>query len=46
MRIEFNALGDLKKVTNLDKDLTVSMTAQGFYWYASEYSPYNNTIKT
>ena len=36
--MEFNALGELKQIANLDKDVTVSITSKGLYWYASKYS--------
>ncbi len=35
--MEFDDLGVLKQITNLDKDLRVSFNEQGFYWYASKY---------
>jgi hypothetical protein len=35
--VEFDDRGDLKHIVNLDKDLTVTFTKQGFYWYASKY---------
>jgi hypothetical protein len=35
--VEFNDLGHLKHIVNLDKNLTVSFIEQGFYWYASKY---------
>ncbi len=37
MRVEFDDLGGLKQITNLDKNLVVSFSEQGFYWYASKY---------
>ena len=36
IRVEFNALGDLKEIVNLDKNLAISFNEQGFYWYASK----------
>ncbi len=38
MRVEFNDLGHLKHIVNLEKNFTVLFTEQGFYWYASKYS--------
>ncbi|CAF1191139.1 unnamed protein product [Rotaria sordida] len=35
LSIEFDGQGHLKHIVNLDKNLMVSFTAQGFYWYAS-----------
>ncbi|CAF1357329.1 unnamed protein product [Adineta ricciae] len=35
LRVEFNSLGELKEITNLDKNLVVAFSEQGFYWYAS-----------
>ncbi len=36
LRVEFDDLGHLKNITNLDKNLTVSFSEQGFYWYSSK----------
>ena len=35
--MQFDDQGHLKHIVNLDKDLIVSFTEQGFYWYASKY---------
>ena len=36
LRVEFNDRGDLKRIVNLAKNLTVSFTEQGLYWYAGK----------
>ncbi|CAF3311737.1 unnamed protein product [Rotaria sp. Silwood2] len=42
LRVEFNNQGYLKHIINLEKNLRVSFTEQGLYWYAS-YSHVNST---
>ncbi|CAF4682551.1 unnamed protein product, partial [Rotaria sp. Silwood2] len=42
LRVEFNNQGYLKHIINLEKNLRVSFTEQGLYWYAS-YSHANST---
>ncbi|CAF1141929.1 unnamed protein product [Rotaria sordida] len=42
LRVEFNDRGDLKHIVNLAKNLIVSFTEQGLYWYTS-YAHANST---
>jgi hypothetical protein len=36
LRVEFDDRGDLKYIVNVAKNLRVSFTEQGLYWYASK----------
>lgn len=36
LRVEFDDQGNLKNITNRDKNLTLTFSTQGFYWYQSK----------
>ncbi|CAF1146005.1 unnamed protein product [Rotaria sordida] len=35
LRVEFDDQGNLQQIINLEKNLTLPFTSQGFYWYSS-----------
>lgn len=37
LRVEFDDQGNLKNITNRNKNFTVRFSSQGFYWYTSKY---------
>jgi len=38
LKIEFDAQGNMNKITNLDSNLVLTFSAQGFYYYTSKSS--------